>query len=250
MNQLNYLSEHSHNMFAGVKAIFGYYCPLCKHKNIKYELCLCCQDLVLASVLDGAKRCNLCMIHIHADQTHCQQCLNNKPAYKKLIAAFDYQPYGDLLIYKYKVEKQFWLAAILADLLHKAILKNPECLSKDLILVAVPPSYKSLKKRGFNPPSLIAKALAHKLDLKYAPDILMRQHNGVKQAKLSKEQRAINVSYLYKINADITGKNIVIIDDVFTTGSTINTIAKQMLNAGANNVYAWVLARTPNKNKI
>lgn len=260
MNQLTYLREHSHNIFAGVRGLFGYYCPLCKHRNIKQELCSCCQGLVLDSMLSHDNRCQLCMAYAATNHSYCQQCLNDKPSYKKLIAAFDYQPYGDLLIYKYKVQKQFWLAPLLSELLYQAVLKNSEyfqnilenseCSSNKPIVVPVPPSYTSLKKRGFNPPSLIAKHLARKLGLKYAPEVLVRLHNGVKQAKLSKEQRAINASYLYMINANIVGTDIIIVDDVFTTGSTINTISKQMLNAGANNIYAWVLARTPNKNKV
>lgn len=251
MNHISGLGEYSHKIIAGVKGWFGNYCPLCRLENNNHSLCNVCSDLVLASMCNTC-RCQYCMIEINSHSTDlcCSPCKDSKPSFEKIIAAFDYQPYGDLLIYRYKVQKQFWLAPILAQLLYQTVIDNQPFLSKDLILIPVPASKKALNKRGFNPAALITKILAHKLGLKYAPDYLLRVHEGVKQAKLNKEQRSINAAHLYQVNANIKGAKIVIVDDVFTTGSTLNTISKKLLHAGADVVYGWVLARTPNKNKV
>jgi ComF family protein len=175
----------------------------------------------------------------------CSDCAFHAPAFDRIIAGFDYLAPADMLIHYLKVQKQFTLAPLLAGLLAEAVRNAQPTLPHDAILVPVPASPASLVRRGFNPAAEIARCLAKELGLAYRPALLRRSHDGLKQAQLARLERVRSVKRLYACTQKLDGATIAVVDDVLTTGSTLNSIARELRSAGAASVYGLVLARTP-----
>lgn len=113
------------------------------------------------------------------------------------------------------------------------------------IIMPVPISKKRHKKRGYNQSSLFAEEFAKKINLKYEENILLKTIDNKKQSDLSKEERIVNAQNVYKVQnyGKILNKKILLIDDVFTTGSTCNECAKVLKEAGALNVGVFTIAK-------
>lgn len=113
------------------------------------------------------------------------------------------------------------------------------------LLIPVPSSFLSVKSRGFVTGELLAKRMSLRLGIPYS-SIVAARDSKVEQKRLSKKQRRENAErsfYLIK-NADVSGKKVILVDDVTTTGSTLSAIAKILLDAGAEDVGACVFAQT------
>jgi predicted amidophosphoribosyltransferase len=113
------------------------------------------------------------------------------------------------------------------------------------ILVPVPASRASILRRGFNPAAEIARYVARRLDLDCRPGLLLRVQEGVKQTRRSRAERFIGTDDLYRCPRRVDGVTIAVVDDVLTTGSTLDSIARQFRSVGAVSVYGLVVARTP-----
>lgn len=109
---------------------------------------------------------------------------------------------------------------------------------------AVPMSGASLRKRDHNHAELLAKAAAKRLGLPYRGKVLRKTHNNASQHTLNAEQRRKNVKGVYKAVGNLDGKTVLLIDDICTTGATLNECAKQLRLAGADKVYAAVALLT------
>lgn len=123
---------------------------------------------------------------------------------------------------------------------------NP--LFKDFdYLIPVPLSKKRLSERGYNPAEIIAKAISEKFKIPVISDILLKIKDTKPQSTLSHHEREANIKDAYTCSKDVTGKNIILIDDVFTTGYTLDYCAKALKNQGAGNVIAITVTRGSQK---
>ena len=116
------------------------------------------------------------------------------------------------------------------------------------IIISVPMHKKKKNQRGYNQSELIAKEVAKKVEnIEYRNDILLKVKNTVRQSSLNKEQRKENIKNAYIVkssnNEYILNKNILIFDDIYTTGSTANECAKTLKEAGAKNVGILTIAK-------
>jgi ComF family protein len=117
--------------------------------------------------------------------------------------------------------------------------------SKNIDLIAcVPMDKMSLMKRGFNQASLLSEGLSKALDIPFAKDLLKKTKNTQEQVTLKKHQRFINVKGAFCITEinRVNGKIILLIDDVFTTGATVNECSGVLKKAGAKSVSVLALA--------
>jgi ComF family protein len=113
----------------------------------------------------------------------------------------------------------------------------------DMIL-PVPLGKKRLRERGYNQVGLFARPLALAMGWKYAPHYLKRARETVSQVGLSASERMKNVHHAFIAeNAKIKGRTVLVVDDVSTTGATLNSCAEALLNGGAKAVYALAVAR-------
>ena len=108
------------------------------------------------------------------------------------------------------------------------------------IIIPVPISIKRKKKRGYNQSELIAKQLAKQMrNLKYIPKVLYKIKDTIPQSILDKEKRIENIrgAYYIKNGEILKNRKILLIDDIYTTGSTIDAAASVLLDHGAEKVY-------------
>ena len=114
-----------------------------------------------------------------------------------------------------------------------------ESLLKDFdFLVPVPLSPERFSERGYNQAEIIAKAISEKFNIPLRTDILIKIKDTRPQSTLSRNEREANIKDAYNCTKDVCGKNIILIDDVFTTGYTLDYCAKALKEQGADNVIA------------
>ena len=189
--------------------------------------------------------CNKCSIKIK------QYEITNKYIQIKKDMFFD--EIKCILNYKSDIRKtiiqyKFNNRAYLYKTFSKIILKNKKTcgfLKKYDIIIPVPMHIKRKRKRGYNQTELIAKEIAKNIDIKLITNNLVKTKNIKSQSKLSKRQRKENVKNVFELKRkdDIKNKNILIFDDIYTTGSTVNECAKVLKNAGANKIGILTLAK-------
>lgn len=154
---------------------------------------------------------------------------------KKLIAQFKYRPF---------VKE---LAATLASLIIHSIKLNEKqiLLPETGLLIPVPLTKKRLRERGFNQAEEIAKELSSFWKIPLANDILFKIKETLPQVGLSKEEREKNVKGVFATRSGnlIKDKTILLLDDVFTTGATLEEAARVLKGAGAREVWAVTVAR-------
>lgn len=175
----------------------------------------------------------------------CGACLQNKkPLFKMQRSAFVYDDVSKSLVIDFKFNDKTAMAESLAYMLYAA--------GRDIwheepdLLIAVPIHKIRLIKRRYNQSALLVKYLAQKTGITADYFSLIRQENTIPQAQLSRASRLKNLQHAFKVvkPENIKGKKIVIVDDVETTGSTLNECAKVLKQAGAKQIYAVTLART------
>lgn len=112
------------------------------------------------------------------------------------------------------------------------------------MLVPIPLSEQRQRERGYNQVDVVAHWLAYLLNLPYRPHALRRARHTRSQVGLNVNERKANVSGAFLAHSpDVAGKNILLMDDVCTTGATLNEAARALLEAGAQTVYAYTIAR-------
>ena len=113
------------------------------------------------------------------------------------------------------------------------------------VIIPVPIHKKRKKKRGYNQSELIAKEIAKRLEVQLQLNVLYKNVNNSPQSTLNQEQRKYNAKgvYILKNEKLIKNKNILIFDDIFTTGNTVNECSKIIRNAQVNNVGVLTLAK-------
>ena len=215
-------------------------CVLCGERS-RGGLCLYCRAAVCRSMDDGRPRCSRCALSL--EDASCPDCRTLTPAFAGVIAAFDYAWPGDLLIRRLKLEGRYACAPVLARLLAERCDRLPE--RRPLMVAPVPASRRSLALRGFNPAGEVGRELARRLQLQWRPKVLKRIRDGTMQKGLKGEDRRREVEGLYACTPDVAGCQLLVVDDVMTTGSTLDAIARAALEHGATAVWGAVLARTP-----
>lgn len=125
-------------------------------------------------------------------------------------------------------------------------LKACNVYDKFDIIVAVPSSKVAYRKRGYDVPHLLAKELAHIMQIPYIKSALIKQFETAKQATLSVQKRKVNIIGAFETaqGLELSNKNVLLVDDIITTGSTLNECAKVLLFANAQSVYTVCIAET------
>ena len=220
-------------------------CPLCAHRAIGGYLCRACADHVCATMRASVPRCPRCALRLPAQATQCPNCIALGPAYLRTIAAFDYEAPADELVKLFKHSLRYSLTRALTDLLAKAVINSDTFLTPNTCLIPIPSSLASLRRRGFNPAGEIARMLAPRLGLRLAGTALRRSHEGKRQATLGRRNRLHASRDLFSCVLPLQGTHVAIVDDVMTTGGTLDAAARAALKAGAISVTALVAARAP-----
>lgn len=219
-------------------------CPLCGARVAGARLCPGCQADVTAAPPGAPPRCPRCGLRPPAGASHCAPCLGQPRAFSRTVAAFDYEPPADALILMLKTQLRLSMAPVLARLMAAAVRADAP-LPAAILLVPVPASRASLRQRGMNPAAEIARGLAAELALPAPSHALARRRETPRQATLGRGARQRGAAGLFLCTGRVRGRHVAVVDDVMTTGSTVNAAAHALLKAGAASVTVLVAARTP-----
>lgn len=153
-------------------------------------------------------------------------------------------PPVDKIIHHFKYRKKTKLAILLGRAM-ASIIKSDYFLKDVDIIVPVPLFWWKNLRRGYNQAALLSEIISQECDIKIN-DIMRRIKNTKSQTKLDEQARRKNVLNAFALKSNtIENKKIILIDDVMTTGATINECARVLKNAGAKEVYSCVAAITP-----
>lgn len=208
-------------------------CLLCGSDS---NACLICPDCAADLPALPAAQCPQC-----AEQTthgeRCGACLKTPPHFEATIAVFRYDFPADRIIQALKYGHQLAVAAWLAGKLAERLTTGKQ------LIIPLPLHVERLQERGFNQSMEIARALGKCLNLPVDRSSLFRNRATPPQADLPLKERHKNVRGAFECTADLSGKEILLIDDVMTTGSTVNEAARVLKLHGASKVTVAVAAR-------
>jgi ComF family protein len=176
----------------------------------------------------------------------CGHCLRDGPAFDRTVVAADYAAPLDQLVLQLKFGGRLALAPLLAQLLRDAVLRQPGFVLPAL-LCPVPLGSQRLAERGFNQALEIARPLARALGVALHPRLAARVHETRAQSSVAPHQRGGNIAHAFALAepALVAGRHVGIVDDVMTSGQTLNELAATFKRHGAARVSNLVFARTP-----
>lgn len=150
-------------------------------------------------------------------------------------------------ILKYKFDEKSYMYKSYAKILFEDNILRSNFIDKYDCIISVPIHKRRFKERGYNQSELIARELSLKLGKKYYSDILIKNKNIVAQSSLDRLNRVRNIKDAFVFGKNINHirkKNVVLFDDVFTTGATVNECARVLKEAGANFVGVLTIAKS------
>jgi competence protein ComFC len=221
-------------------------CVFCKKVlSVRTYTCVCedCSGRLPHTRIHVCDRCSAPMDSVYGNPT-CQDCRKHKRYFEQNISPFLYEDPIRHIILQMKFYEFLAAADVLGYYMADKLAKS-DILQKIDLVTFVPLSDKRYKERGFNQAKLLAVGLLDHLDRRvFLEDILRKPVDNLTQSTLSPQQRLENVKGVYAVRekADIAGKSILLIDDVMTTGATLNECSKQLKKAGAKSVYAATAA--------
>jgi len=234
-----------------------------------------CAHCVLGAQLDAA-RCHRCAIRVSEGVSLCQRCEDMPPQFDHAMAAMDYALPWQGLISALKFRQDTALARTLSALMAQGVrqrwgarpLAEARTVSRPpsriaaspasprrlrpgapTVVMPIPLSNQRLRERGFNQAGLLAEHLGNELDLPVLHDGLLRKRHTQRLMTLDADARQQHIHGAFEVNdlhlKHVRGRHVAVVDDVLTSGATLNEISKTLWLAGAHEVSVWVVARTP-----
>lgn len=181
--------------------------------------------------------CPLCALPT-PDGSACGRCLKKRPQFDRTTAAFAYSFPLDKLVQALKFDEQLHLAHPLADRLAACVTVRPDCI------VPMPLHPARLMQRGHNQSLEIARRVAARLAVPLAARDCQRVRDTPPQSALKWKERNRNMRKAFECTRSFAGLHVAMVDDVMTSGASLNELALALRRAGAREVSAWVVART------
>ena len=202
---------------------------------VRAPQCVVCGDLLAsAQLLVGDGRCH--------------SCRDFEPEFARAMSFGEYEGGLRGLVHLLKYDAVLPVASVLGDMLAHTIQELlPSCGDSQALLVPVPLHKSKRGDRGFNQAELIARAAVKRLPqlLELATGVLVRQRATISQVGLTREQRIENVRDAFRVRdrQQVSGRTVILVDDVMTTGTTLSECAHVLREAGAERVLAATVAR-------
>jgi len=233
------------NFLQKIKEIFfpsGQKCLICKSELDGSSNKQICKECAKSLPFTVGKICQKCGQPIKTDANYCLRCKKKIPVYEFARAPFIYEGTMLKLIKDLKYDGKKYIAKTLSQYIFDDYKKNP--FDVDLI-IPVPLFEKHQKKRGFNQSELLCSVFKSNGFI-VRTDVISRIKDTASQTNLLSKEREENVKGAFKIldKRSVKDKNILIIDDVYTTGSTANECAKILIKSKAKKVYVLTVAHT------
>ncbi|MBE0619976.1 MAG: ComF family protein [Burkholderiales bacterium] len=217
------------------EALLAQDCLLCQAASGAELLCEACARELPAS----ASACPRCAVP-GSSSAECGACLADPPHYDASRAAFVYAYPVDALVQALKYGGQLPLAGFFA---HELLRRTEHAGGVDLIM-PLPLHPRRLAERGFNQAAEIARVLSRLCEVSMNTQLARRVRNTAPQTALPWRERATNMRGAFACDPGVAGLRIAVVDDVMTTGATLDEFARTLKKSGAARVENWVVART------
>ena len=234
--------------FGFLDVLYPRHCFACDkslHEEKNTYICESCLEIIETT---ETKRCSKCGLKlgpgITCSSKGCPECKTTNLRFEKSFFISDNTEPVRTLIHQFKYKKHLCLAtplgSLLIDLLHQKAIGEID------VVVPVPLHWKKKRERGFNQSELMAKKICKRFTIPISINNLHRARNTLSQTQLSRIQRQKNVKGAFKVKnpEKFYQKNILLVDDILTTGMTASECAKSLENAGTNKVFLIALARS------
>ena len=243
MKLLENIKFHVNNLY---KYFISAYCYNCT-AYIDNTECLCanCFSKIIFLTDPHCKICGEMFPYKVEEEMMCASCIKEAPFYDQARYLFAYTPESKNIIFKIKYHNQVHLAKFCARLLSAKFISFIERAD---FIIPVPMHFFKLILRGFNQSMVLVKYLAKFSQKDYIKYLLVKSKYTKSQSLLTRKARLTNLKNTIKIKEKykemIKDKTILLIDDVITTGSTINECARILKKAGAKEVLVLAIAKT------
>lgn len=206
-----------------------FFCASCREKLVYLETPLC--PVCTRAAIDGFAH------------PRCRR----KFTLDRVFIPFRYRGPISTAIKKLKYKKVTALADFLVGLMLEVMVEQGVTVGQQALILPVPLHPVKEWERGFNQAALLAESLGNALGLRIAAGVIKRTKETVSQTKLKKKEREKNVHGAFVVDkhqtATIKGRDLILIDDVFTTGATLRECGRVLKRAGARFIYAFALAK-------
>lgn len=216
------------------RALLGQDCVLCAAASGDALLCAGCAG-DLPRVTDACPQC----AGPSPGGAVCGACVTRPPHFDATIGVWRYEFPVDRLVLALKFGRRLALAEAFGAALAGAARGRPVDA-----LVPMPLGRARLAERGFNQALEIARHVARRAGTPLAPELVRRVRDTAPQIDLPHDERAANVRGAFECDAGVAGRALAVIDDVMTTGASLEELARTLKRAGAARVENWVVART------
>lgn len=233
-NKLGYIASATASF--AVNQLLPERCALCMTPD-QCGFCANCQQLLPAIQV----ACQHCATPI-AMPGVCGQCQNKASSFEHAIAPFAYQPPISMHIQQLKYHSRLDLAPALAKMLITRVLKCSDVMPE--LLVPVPLHERRLFQRGFNQAALIASVVGNLLDIPVQQKLVRRVRDTISQTSLDRASRIKNVRDAFAVIGQQRYDSVAIIDDVMTSGATVEALAKSLRASGYAKISVWSIAKT------
>jgi ComF family protein len=220
------------------------YCILCGEaieKTEAYSLCATCREEVKFITSRFCDKCGKPLESMYLPQK-CPDCIQNTHYFTKGFACVEYDDKIKKLIYDLKYYKKRYVAYHMAEMMTERFMKLG--WDKPDVIIPIPLHPRKERERGFNQSALVARYVGAFIKVPVEYRAVLRTKETETQNKLNKEERKENLKNAFKVieNQKFTNKKVLILDDIYTTGSTIDTCAKELRKAKVKEINFMTFA--------
>lgn len=210
-------------------------CPGCKGVNRDRDIfCPPCSSTLIAPTTV----CSTCGKKLRVNLDKCDLCQQKQSQLKSYAWSFEHGAAAQNAIHELKYRNGVWIASGLASFL------DPKSVHSSVnLVIPVPLSARRLRQRHYNQSALIAKHLAKRLSIPISFNSIVRVKDTAPQVGLSASQRLSNVRNAFHCPKTLKNKHILLVDDVSTTGATLQSCAQTLRRSGAESINAWTFTR-------
>lgn len=227
-----------------IDLLFPRRCPVCD-RPVKPFGALICGECASVPVPVGVDACFKCGKPVAPEEEYCSDCRQKRHLYYRGAAVFRYRSIsGSLYRFKYEGRKEYadYYAREMAPVLER-FLSQEGSAHRAQLLVPVPCSPQRMRKRGYNQAAVLARKLAEKSGIPVSEKALERPADTQALRSMSASERQNNLKKAFHAYGNsVRLKSIMLIDDIYTTGATIDACAGALLEAGAKEVSFLTLA--------
>ncbi|MGE5893179.1 MAG: ComF family protein [bacterium] len=242
MRQMRLLPPGIKTLTQVLDLLFPSSCPVCRSRSdslLTSPVCASCWEEIEKHPGTGCRTCGAITSYDPGDR--CQECRNIKPVFDRVITFGLYDGPLKEIIHAMKFRQMKKLALLLGRELAQLDLPDAD------VLVPVPLGRKGLRDREFNQAALMAKKVSEKTGIPLVLNRLVKIRETVPQSTLPAQERKDNVKNAYALSGPMSCMRVMLVDDIVTTGATVNECARVLRKAGAASVSVLAAARAVNR---